>query len=281
MCFSAILGAGSALIGASSSNKAADAQTAAANNQLALDTRIYDEQSANFAPWLESGQNAQAALNYEFGLGERPTFGGNTLEVTEVAGKTTSRSPRPGEGEGNRGILSQRYGDVTGPSTFTVGGQTFNDRAAADQYAADNSTVGELYGGYQKTPGYDFRLQQGVDANDASAAARGTLHSGALIKAQTEYGQNFGSNEYNNYINRLSGVASAGQNAAGQQAAAGQNYTTNAGSAYSSIGNAQSAGAIGVGNSLQGGLTNYVGLQQYNNQLSGSNNSLFGGNSWG
>lgn len=62
---------------------------------------------------------------------------------------------------------------------------------------------------YQKSPGYDFRMQQGQKALENSAAARGTLFSGATGKALTEYGQNFGSNEYQNYLANLQGQLGA------------------------------------------------------------------------
>lgn len=45
-------------------------------------------------------------------------------------------------------------------------------------------------------PGYQFRLQQGVSALDASAAARGGLTSGAAQRALLRYGQDVGSQEY-------------------------------------------------------------------------------------
>ncbi len=56
---------------------------------------------------------------------------------------------------------------------------------------------------YQQSPGYDFRMQQGEKALQNSAAANGTLFSGATGKALTEYGQNFGTNEYQNYLSNL------------------------------------------------------------------------------
>ena len=55
-------------------------------------------------------------------------------------------------------------------------------------------------------PGYQFRLRSGSDALDRSAAARGTLRTGNAQTAQTEYGQNFGAQEYDAAFRRaLSG----------------------------------------------------------------------------
>ena len=58
----------------------------------------------------------------------------------------------------------------------------------------------------QVDPGYQFRLQQGQQALDASAAARGTLRGGAQMKALTDYGQQAGSQEYANAYNRARDV---------------------------------------------------------------------------
>ena len=76
-------------------------------------------------------------------------------------------------------------------------------------------------------PSYKFRLQQGTDAIQSSAAAQGGLLSGATLKALQNYGQDYASQEYSNAynrfnadqtnrFNRLSTLAGMGQNAAAQ-----------------------------------------------------------------
>jgi hypothetical protein len=55
---------------------------------------------------------------------------------------------------------------------------------------------------FQEDPGYKFRLAQGQNAIEGSAAARGGLLSGATMKAMNEYGQNFASDEYQNAYDR-------------------------------------------------------------------------------
>lgn len=54
----------------------------------------------------------------------------------------------------------------------------------------------------QNDPGYQFRLQQGLDALQNSAAARGGLLSGNTARAINDYAQNDASNEYGNVYNR-------------------------------------------------------------------------------
>lgn len=80
-------------------------------------------------------------------------------------------------------------------------------------------------------PGYQFRLNQGVDAIEGSAAARGGLFSGATGKSINDYAQNLASQEYQNAYNRAAGErqnqqqaygSAYGQHLVGQQQGFGQ-----------------------------------------------------------
>lgn len=51
-------------------------------------------------------------------------------------------------------------------------------------------------------PGYQFRVDQGQQGIERSAAARGLLRTGGTLKDIAEYNQNFASNEYGNEFNR-------------------------------------------------------------------------------
>ena len=51
-------------------------------------------------------------------------------------------------------------------------------------------------------PGYQFRLDEGRKALERSAAAQGTLRSGATLKGLMDYGQNTASQEYQRAYNR-------------------------------------------------------------------------------
>ena len=55
---------------------------------------------------------------------------------------------------------------------------------------------------YKDTPGYKFRMQEGQKALEQSAAAKGQLFSGQTGKALQQYGQDYGTNEYDNYLAR-------------------------------------------------------------------------------
>lgn len=121
-------------------------------------------------------------------------------------------------------------------------------------------------GDFQQDPGYQFRMQQGQDAIQRSAAAAGGLQNGGTLRALTEYGQNFASNEYNNAynrfnndrtnrFNRLSSIAGLGQNANAQMGQAGQNYANQVGGIMTNNANAQGAAGIAQANAWSGALS--------------------------
>ena len=58
-------------------------------------------------------------------------------------------------------------------------------------------------------PGYAFRVAEGQKAIERSTAAKGGLQSGAALKAATRYGQEMGSQEYQNAYNRFAATKAA------------------------------------------------------------------------
>lgn len=54
----------------------------------------------------------------------------------------------------------------------------------------------------KQDPGYHFRVSQGEQALQQSAAARGTLNTGGSLKSVLDYGQNAASQEYGNVFDR-------------------------------------------------------------------------------
>lgn len=145
------------------------------------------------------------------------------------------------------------------------------------------------YQGFQKTPGYDFEMSEGLGAVNALAGARGGLNSGRTLQALQERGQGIANQGVNNWLNRITGVSDTGLSAASLQASAGQNAASGVSNALGGIGNAQAAGAIGVGNARTGALTNTLGSFNYQRGLTGGGgfgnsslfNPLFGGSGLG
>lgn len=170
---------------------------------------------------------------------------------------------------------------------------------------------------FVKDPGYDFRLQQGLNGLESTAASRGGLLSGAALKAANKYNQDYASNEFqnaysrfntdqtNNYnrfqtdqtnqYNRLASLAGVGQTSNSQLAPVGENYANQTSSALTAAGNAQASGYNGRANAIGSGLGslastagNYLQNQAPNNSPYSdwaggntlSNNSGFGTNNY-
>lgn len=139
-------------------------------------------------------------------------------------------------------------------------------------------TVGDI--DLTQDPGYQYRMSEGIEALDKSAAASGMLLSGAQQKGVTDYAQNVASDEYanayareyankTNQYNMLAALSQQGQASAAGQASASSNLassssnilsglssTTN--SALQNQANAYSAGASGVATSANQAAQNWL-----------------------
>lgn len=148
---------------------------------------------------------------------------------------------------------------------------------------------------YTADPGYAFRMREGLNAMNATAAARGGLISGNALKAGQVYGQEMGSQEYGNAFNRYL------QNYANAQNTFQLNrnnlldplkFLTNIGQAgasnqaanVGSFGTSQAANTMGAANALAAGQVGSANA--FNSALGGVGNaaqtaammSLYGGN---
>lgn len=152
-------------------------------------------------------------------------------------------------------------------------------------------------GNFTADPGYQFRMQQGQQALERSASARGGLLSGRAGKDMTNYAQGAASQEYGNVYNRkfnefqtnrsntlnplqsLSGMAQTSSNAIGNAAG---NYGSNVGSTLTNTanqvgnnmmgaGNARASGYVGGANAVNSAISGGIGAYQNYNMM----NKLF------
>jgi len=120
-------------------------------------------------------------------------------------------------------------------------------------------------------PGYGFAMDQGIQARDRSAAARGALGSGAHLMELTKYGQGLADQNYGDWLSRLGGMTQLGMTAAaGEQGRQGTLAGLDYGFGKDQAGinwNATQSAIGGIGNSLT------------NDAASGAQNqqNLFGG----
>lgn len=101
-------------------------------------------------------------------------------------------------------------------------------------------------GEFTESPGYQFRLDQGNKNILANQSATGNLASGRTLKAIQQYGQDYASNEYSNFLNQYYQSLSPLQSLAGL----GQSTATSMGGQ-----------AIGAGNAIAGTVMTGAGQQ--------------------
>lgn len=125
---------------------------------------------------------------------------------------------------------------------------------------------------FMETPGYEFRFDEGMRALDRSASARGKLRGGGYGRELIRYGQGVASGEFENYANRLAGIAGMGQGATTATGTLGVQTGANIGNALQTGANAQgnaimaagtarASGYAGVANAASGGVSNYLTAQ--------------------
>jgi len=128
---------------------------------------------------------------------------------------------------------------------------------------AANADGTPTYGGFETSPGYQFRFDQGMRAVERGAAARGLLRSGAAVKATQRFGEGLASSEYENFANRLASLAGVGQTATNATQAAGANAANNISDAYMKAGNARASAYLNTGNAISGAATDLASTYMY------------------
>lgn len=160
------------------------------------------------------------------------------------------------------GLLGSRSAKKGAKAQAQAAEQAYQRSLAVNQPYMDTGRLGlenlnAVSGGdmsrFYQSPDYQFRMSQGVQALDRSAAARGLVKSGGQYKGVLRYGQGLASGEFQNWYARNLGLANLGQQSAGQVAQ----------SAYGTgqqVGNAQASGYINQGNAWTNAMQQGVGL---------------------
>ena len=146
----------------------------------------------------------------------------------------------------------------------------------------------------QNEPGYQFGLNQGMQALDRRLASGGAYFSGAALKGAQRFGQDYAGTKFNEAYNRdsgnktrtynfLSGAVGTGQNAAAMTGNAGTNMANQVSMNTTANANAQGAARIAQGNAWSGGFQGAADAFQQNNLLKRitGGNSGWGNSGWG
>jgi hypothetical protein len=274
---------------ANAADYAANLQAQTANTNLQYQGNLSNAEIANQQPWYQSGEGALSDLDY--GLGISPGAAAQGVNVPQMNLPGGAGSPFGTNGQSSTGGTSgtgltpnAASGSGITPSPGNTGlGQGQLEQGWNQTFQAPTGVT------EANDPGYQFRLQQGAKALNLGAAASGNLLTGGTANALQQYGQNFGSNEYQNVYNRalegygtnfntfeanqanqynrLASVAGVGQTAAntinnglansGQQVGSTlSNAATQIGQQGNNAAAAMASGYVGSANAYGGALNN-------------------------
>lgn len=181
-------------------------------------------------------------------------FGGSGAEAADKANRAYQDWMNKSIGTYNQ-FWQQGRGDVLGMYNQGLGFLNPYMKAGQEALGDYQATLGEgggmagqnMVNKFKQSPGYQFQMQQGLNAINRSAAARGLAGGGGTSKALQEYGQGLANQEYGQYQNRLGQLAGMGQQSAGQAfqgalgtgqylGSLGAQYAGDIGSAYGGMG---------------------------------------------
>jgi len=184
---------GGGMIAAGGAESAANTQAQASRDAQAAQERMYEKQVALQEPFRQGGMTAQNRLMTLLGLnpnaGQPAVSGGGVQSYNTPYGMVNVPGMQGGYG------AAAGYGGA--PATNAQGIVVDPNSPDFGKYARDFGMQD-----FTQDPGYQFRLDEGQKAIERSAAARGGLQSGAALKAAARYGQDMGSQEYQNAFNR-------------------------------------------------------------------------------
>lgn len=318
------VGAGIAAVGTisqmSNAGSAGDVQGAAAGDANATQKYMYDTTRADNQPFQENGVAGNNRLAYLLGIGGVGANGqggtvtannlGNTMGTwtpNQVLYKTSPQYKNAWDNfikahqeqyginpDTNRGSNPADLQSQLAAYGFNL--DDYNKNAAAN--TATDSSYGSLLKKFDANDlkndvvyqnGLQFGLDEGAKAINRGAAAAGSYDSGAVAKALTRFGNDYGTTktegaynrdtaDKNNIFNKLSGISGTGQAAVNNVSSAGQNYANNVSNTQLGLGNARGASSIAQGNALSNGLVNGYNNYQQANLLNSFQNGSLGSN---
>lgn len=129
---------------------------------------------------------------------------------------------------------------------------------------------------FTASPGYQWRLNQGMEQVAQNKAVNGLLKSGGTLKAMGDYAQNNASSEFSKWWDQNFGMSQLGLKATGLGSDAIATNLTNQGNGAIQQGNIQ-AGTTGSITDILGGVLSKYGNNGGSNSSFGAGGGGFGG----
>lgn len=247
---------GAAAIGSSAAGKATKSNQQAADT-AANETRAAREQAyQTLSPYVNVGRPAAQTINALLGLDD-----GSSNYEQYLPQRASVDQAANSPAQGFKGLFGFDAGQTAGP-TIIPPTYTPDEIAAAKQAAAaaNRQQADQAFNRFRTSTGYDWRLQQGMNALNSGYAGAGTLKSGAAIKGAVDYGQGMASQEFGNYLNALGNQQSLGMQAGAASAGVGTNAANTLGSIYLQNGSNQANAALVKASAVGQGLNSLANI---------------------
>lgn len=257
-------------VSANAASKAGKAQAAAiqAGNDAATaeQRRQFDQTMGLYRPIYDDSRRAAAVYNAALGI---PSMSG--------AGATQSAPDFTSYVSSNPDLQAEfgRVGDQFGGDEAAYGRyhwQNFGQnegRAAPTMSGGAGSAAGapltqqSVVSMVENTPGYQAQLSEGLKAIDRASPLRGGMYSGRRMKALQAEGQKTFGSYYDNWLNRVGGVAGQQTGTAGAIAGAGQATANNVSNLMTSSAAAKGDAKVNSANAWSNGLNNLMTTGAY------------------
>lgn len=288
---SALLIGGASLAGAAlssnASKSAARTNSAAAENAAALQNQQFQQMLALQMPGYNRAEGAAGTYMQALGLGptgQMRSNGAATVPGSSVApqgqpapastaGMMTGQAVATAQGNappwktgtedpsamGVQGGLSGGFAPVR---EAQAGQATMQPVGQAQPVPAGGAPAGQLdiAGQVMNTPGYQAQLQQGITSIDRAAPLVGGMYSGRRMKALEAHGQNTFGGYYQDWMNRVGGIAGQSQQIAGNIGQQGQQNANNVGNLMMTGAAARAQGQQNSASAWTGALGNIAGM---------------------
>lgn len=242
------------LISAFGSKSAADTSASASKDAAQVQQNALNLSEQNSSPYRQAGAGALGLLSQMYGI---PYDYGQSMPSNGSYGYPGSQTSAPASGT-FMGLPANKFPGLGGGYGAT-GTASYNPPPGSTTTGA-GSGGSPNFSAFFNSPGYQFAQQQGQQAINRGAAASGNLYSSNTLANLSNYSSGLASQQYNNYVQQLFGIAGLGGSAStagGAQAITGAN---NVAGSLQNAGNAEASGVAGAAGSLSN-LANNSGVQ--------------------
>lgn len=273
--------AGASVAGAAISSNAS--RSAARTQQQGTDAAIneqrrqFDEMVRLQQPGLDRANSAAGTYMQALGLGgpqqpqTQPRQQGYQGQPGGLINGGGYQGSGPGGGlQGGGRDLSVQAGarlmsggeDTSGPQVYTGGAAAGDPQVMPGQpgQAGGNQGALDIAGLVRNTPGYQEQLRAGITSIDRAAPLVGGMYSGRRMKALEGHGQQTFGSYYNDWMNRVGGIAGQAPQIAQSVGQAGMQNANNVGNLLMTGANNRAQGQLNSASAWTGALGNMAGM---------------------